>query len=114
MTDCVYVLIFFVLFFFSSRRRHTVCALVTGVQTCALPILDAPDLHCVCKSDHSSLDPQVRARANEGGGYSTCWSTWHSEWWRMCFHVLCHRACGGRSEVRRVGKECVGTCRARW
>src|SRR3546814_4978302 len=29
------------LFFFSSRRRHTRCALVTGVQTCALPILSA-------------------------------------------------------------------------
>src|SRR3546814_2287203 len=31
----------FVFFFFSSRRRHTRCALVTGVQTCALPILKA-------------------------------------------------------------------------
>src|SRR3546814_12765312 len=31
-------------FFFSSRRRHTSCALVTGVQTCALPILPCP--HC--------------------------------------------------------------------
>src|SRR3546814_21048415 len=30
----------FFLFFFSSRRRHTRCALVTGVQTCALPILE--------------------------------------------------------------------------
>src|SRR3546814_13328624 len=29
----------FGLFFFSSRRRHTRCALVTGVQTCALPII---------------------------------------------------------------------------
>src|SRR3546814_7892645 len=29
---------FLFLFFFSSRRRHTRCALVTGVQTCALPI----------------------------------------------------------------------------
>src|SRR3546814_5240204 len=28
----------FAVFFFSSRRRHTRCALVTGVQTCALPI----------------------------------------------------------------------------
>src|SRR3546814_1421890 len=28
----------FGIFFFSSRRRHTRCALVTGVQTCALPI----------------------------------------------------------------------------
>src|SRR3546814_13486932 len=31
--DCL-----FFCFFFSSRRRHTRCALVTGVQTCALPI----------------------------------------------------------------------------
>src|SRR3546814_15935444 len=30
-----------VFFFFSSRRRHTRCALVTGVQTCALPIYAA-------------------------------------------------------------------------
>src|SRR3546814_10801511 len=30
------------MFFFSSRRRHTRCALVTGVQTCALPICPAP------------------------------------------------------------------------
>src|SRR3546814_5728091 len=29
------------LFFVSSRRRHTRCALVTGVQSCALPISDA-------------------------------------------------------------------------
>src|SRR3546814_3709332 len=29
-------------FFFSSRRRHTRCSLVTGVQTCALPILFTP------------------------------------------------------------------------
>src|SRR3546814_11983345 len=31
------------LFLFSSRRRHTICALVTGVQTCALPILFGSD-----------------------------------------------------------------------
>src|SRR3546814_4949720 len=30
-------------FFFSSRRRHTRCALVTGVQTCALPICSVID-----------------------------------------------------------------------
>src|SRR3546814_1311086 len=30
--------LYFSFFFFSSRRRHTRCALVTGVQTCALPI----------------------------------------------------------------------------
>src|SRR3546814_10793140 len=32
------------LFFFSSRRRHTRCALVTGVQTCALPICEGQDM----------------------------------------------------------------------
>src|SRR3546814_7234785 len=35
---CLYLYYFF---FFSSRRRHTRCALVTGVQTCALPIFRA-------------------------------------------------------------------------
>src|SRR3546814_8302206 len=36
-----YIFLFYLLFlvfFFSSRRRHTRCALVTGVQMCALPI----------------------------------------------------------------------------
>src|SRR3546814_8367752 len=32
------------MFFFSSRRRHTRCSLVTGVQTCALPILAQADI----------------------------------------------------------------------
>src|SRR3546814_2299008 len=32
-------------FFFASRRRHTRCALVTGVQTCALPICGQPPQH---------------------------------------------------------------------
>src|SRR3546814_5550931 len=40
------VVVYMCLFFFSSRRRHTRCALVTGVQTCALPILQSrrPDI----------------------------------------------------------------------
>src|SRR3546814_5270708 len=36
--DSVFDLDYVCCFFFSSRRRHTRCALVTGVQTCALPI----------------------------------------------------------------------------
>src|SRR3546814_1028425 len=32
------MVIIYLCFFCSSRRRHTICALVTGVQTCALPI----------------------------------------------------------------------------
>src|SRR3546814_8335488 len=45
-------------FFFSSRRRHTRCALVTGVQTCALPI-------CVSLmgTDISRHAPHRRVRA---------------------------------------------------
>src|SRR3546814_20045831 len=40
---CYCVCFLFVrVFFFSSRRRHTRCALVTGVQTCALPICYRP------------------------------------------------------------------------
>src|SRR3546814_12853636 len=39
-------------FFFSSRRRHTGCALVTGVQTCALPISS-----CAKDAPLDSLDP---------------------------------------------------------
>src|SRR3546814_7190106 len=41
---CCYVFVcgVFSVFFVSSRRRHTRCALVTGVQTCALPILLLP------------------------------------------------------------------------
>src|SRR3546814_15599917 len=46
---CCTVSCFFSAFFFSSRRRHTRCALVTGVQTCALPI-SAP---------HSIVDPEL-------------------------------------------------------
>src|SRR3546814_10644914 len=42
-------------FFFSSRRRHTRCALVTGVQTCALPIC--------CFNIHASLLPRWRGAA---------------------------------------------------
>src|SRR3546814_1721639 len=40
-------------FFFSSRRRHTRCALVTGVQTCALPI-SAPraSAEALCEDAH--------------------------------------------------------------
>src|SRR3546814_4196935 len=34
--------LYLIFFFFSSRRRHTRCALVTGVQTCALPISPEP------------------------------------------------------------------------
>src|SRR3546814_7428036 len=44
---------FCVLFFFSSRRRHTRCALVTGVQTCALPI--SVPRSAICTSSENTI-----------------------------------------------------------
>src|SRR3546814_9249435 len=79
----VFVLFTF-LFFFSSRRRHTRCALVTGVQTCALPIF-------------------CRAVARR--------QAWH-QLRRYRRGLLLRQET--RSEERRVGKECVSTCRSRW
>src|SRR3546814_11825005 len=106
-------------FFFSSRRRHTRCALVTGVQTCALPIsegahlthgdhriaglgelngeLDVHDYLAFVSAPHlkerllQSYSKTVQHRAPQIGAEST-----------------------RRSEERRVGKACVSTCRSRW
>src|SRR3546814_1505265 len=58
---CVY---YCVVFFFSSRRRHTRCALVTGVQTCALPILDSTMIGCECideLADYAGIKAEVAA-----------------------------------------------------
>src|SRR3546814_5952804 len=49
-------------FFFSSRRRHTRCALVTGVQTCALPICRV-DVH----HDYLTSVTLPKVRAGCGG-----------------------------------------------
>src|SRR3546814_6195997 len=48
-------------FFFSSRRRHTRCALVTGVQTCALPIF-AFRVFRLERLGHARRDELRRAR----------------------------------------------------
>src|SRR3546814_6641996 len=47
-------------FFFSSRRRHTRCALVTGVQTCALPISERG-----ISVDHTTIYRWVQCYAPE-------------------------------------------------
>src|SRR3546814_2697790 len=84
-------------FFFSSRRRHTRCALVTGVQTCALPI-------CIGRQEL-----QWR-RLRRGGGDDDGVFQRAVVFQRL--HELGDRR--ARSEERRVGKECVSTCRSRW
>src|SRR3546814_4154921 len=57
---------FFLVFFFSSRRRHTRCALVTGVQTCALPICFSTPIvpahvNEVRDSSHGMIRTEVRS-----------------------------------------------------
>src|SRR3546814_14661164 len=61
---CCYICVVF--FFFSSRRRHTRCALVTGVQTCALPISeksDAPAVSIQCTTGFMPAE-EGRSQAN--------------------------------------------------
>src|SRR3546814_3525911 len=95
-------------YFFSSRRRHTRCALVTGVQTCALPILCSMSpaqlgggLHMINQTNLEYFEPDEKA-----------------ELFRL--KALFQERIGmtnesqQRSEERRVGKECVSTCRYRW
>src|SRR3546814_10741808 len=53
-------MLFVIVFFFSSRRRHTRCALVTGVQTCAFPICLELDL------ESRSGGPQKEAAGPDG------------------------------------------------
>src|SRR3546814_15779436 len=67
---CIYafVVVCVCFFFFSSRRRHTRCALVTGVQTCALPICAAYYHSCnrgkrSVAIDIASADGQAEVRA---------------------------------------------------
>src|SRR3546814_10828013 len=64
--------LFSLFFFFSSRRRHTRCALVTGVQTCALPISrygDARPKGAGTGRSYAQGPPPCRTRA---GGIAKC------------------------------------------
>src|SRR3546814_19621231 len=106
-------------FFFSSRRRHTSCALVTGVQTCALPI-------CQILADLGA--DVIKVESPDGDGTRQ----WGPPWIERegpdgqiqrdaAYYHACNRGKRSvvadfrdRSEERRVGKECVSQCRSRW
>src|SRR3546814_1791776 len=92
--------------FFSSRRRHTRGALVTGVQTCALPIYlgdaalnDETRQKLIDGLEHESQGRSIDELAQERDAIIT--------------RILAAKATK-RSEERRVGNECVSTCRSRW
>src|SRR3546814_14982065 len=125
-------------FFFSSRRRHTRCALVTGVQTCALPISErieeADFIVFTCSlnaHNRHMLDAEVLARAKPGVlvvnvargpliDETALISALHAG--RVSAAALDvfeeeplppDSRLRDRSEESRVGKECVSTCRSR-
>src|SRR3546814_6039631 len=109
-------------FFFSSRRRHTRCALVTGVQTCALPI-------SMCGGQRRSASA-VPAFSLRGGLLRLAEPLSLPAFVaRVVPELVASRlgvdlrlrslgVCGEdqrvRSEERRVGKECGRTGRSRW
>src|SRR3546814_18974792 len=57
----------FIIFFFSSRGRHTKCALVTGVQTCALPIFKFCDSRIAVFRGEDGVVRAVSARCKHMG-----------------------------------------------
>src|SRR3546814_8475191 len=104
----------FLLFFFSSRRRHTRCALVTGVQTCALPIFSFWKVNILAQRGFNSsfislpfhkrilvLDAKIMSVI----GIDKC---------AYGLILIVKNDDGPRSEERRVGKEGVSTSRSRW
>src|SRR3546814_10035926 len=99
-------------FFLSSRRRHTRCALVTGVQTCALPIFQLGVYARMVAAIQGKEPRCIHVELGDGSRAS----------FRLAdFSKLLGSATGrfqrfveGRSEARCVGNECVSTCRSRW
>src|SRR3546814_7212973 len=102
MAICAALVLSFVLlyffFFFSSRRRHTRCALVTGVQTCALPILSR------LRSTRTGRKLHPFAARVKFKNTSS----------RSASRVETSTMPCPRQEERRVGQESVSTCRYRW
>src|SRR3546814_19189374 len=118
-------------FFFSSRRRHTRCALVTGVQTCALPIsiqagkaaVDSAQINLGYATVRAPIDgragkQQVTEGALVGQGTATLLTTVDQidplyVNFSMSVSELTRarglQSNGKRSEERSVGKECVST-----
>src|SRR3546814_4792524 len=113
------------MFFFSSRRRHTRSALVTGVQTCALPIaMAAAPVYAQstkigfvsterilrdskpAKAAQSKIEAEFKRRDDELQKMATSLRS-QAQKFDKDAPVL-------RSEERRVGKECVSQRRCRW
>src|SRR3546814_2883460 len=130
--------VMFFFFFFSSRRRHTRCALVTGVQTCALPILPEERAVAALHQPPAATDGAAHAVAQmvarvapigldarlaeqrEGDiplgriGKPAVKGLQDQAQAPPAVGIRQTRGWYARSEERRVGKECVSKCRSRW
>src|SRR3546814_4172035 len=91
---------------FAIRRRHTRCALVTGVQTCALPIVNVAQLN---KATASAVHYDV----NSDGSINYNSVTFGDPNGSDAPVSLHNVAAGTSSEERRAGNECVSNCRSR-
>src|SRR3546814_11682690 len=118
-----------VCFFFSSRRRHTRCALVTGVQTCALPIYGAVvfrdgaikgiNIAAMLRNISTaaidqSFDEAATTDFAELSGTFTIDKGIVTNKDLSMVAPLARMTGAGRSEERRVGTECASTCSVRW
>src|SRR3546814_20792957 len=96
--------------FFSSRRRHTRCALVTGVQTCALPITSDSGTGIVPPASKPHRRPPVRGWTNANNGPVCEITVSRNRRPSSMLRSNSNRSPGSegpRSEERRVGKACV-------
>src|SRR3546814_3008370 len=100
----LYVVFVCVCVFFSSRRRHTICALVTGVQTCALPICSYGRIFPQRAVPTAKFLRAIRgcrrrfpARRTQGGAWG----------WLLCHPKARRRPCG-TPEANRSEGTCGG------
>src|SRR3546814_6710547 len=106
-----------VYFFFSSSRRHTICALVSGVQTCALPISGnhtARRIHARFESHGMEVPAHQLASVGERNLAERSFIHVLPAFFNRALPFAHVRKEEPRSGERRVGKECVSTCSSRW
>src|SRR3546814_11558843 len=100
------------LFFFASRIRHTRCALVTGVQTCALPILaggQSPSDDLLARGQRWAAAMRADDPTRLGPGERVA-----QVGTQLLFGSEGAHRRARTSEERRVGEDCVRTSRSRW
>src|SRR3546814_12237181 len=88
------------MFLSTSRRRHTRCALVTGVQTCALPILAAYQL--VSSSISRKACTHGRAKPGSTRRHAVGSGSWRSEERRVGKAVSVRVDLGGRRLIKKI------------